>query len=374
MLVASALALAPAPGEDEPLPALSSAQDGKVDVYYFWGIGCHYCARVEDFINSIPGKYPQVNLVKIEIYYSSTGQAMYWDYTSRYQIKDPVIPLIFIGDQYLMNVDPIRNGLDKAIQEAIDEGPAVDPPDHNKPDPSDSSTGAVGPIGPSKDLTIAMVIGASLADSINPCAISVMVFLLMFMSNLGDRRKVLYVGVAYTVTVFVVYFVAGLGLLVFLHSMSMTRAVYYIAAALSIALGVVNIRDYFTMGRKEKATLAIPESRKPMIKRFVARASIPAAIALGLMVSLFELPCTGGVYLAILSLLSNSMTMVEGIPYLLLYNAIFVLPLGIILAIFYKGASPDKINAWSLERRRALRLLLGVVMIAIGGIMLFEAL
>jgi cytochrome c biogenesis protein CcdA len=309
--------------------------------------------------------------VELEIYHNSTNQQLFYEFSQRYGVKDPKIPAVFLADVAMIAEDEIEELLEPTIQRIIDSDYTIAPPE---PVPGgDNTTGSVGP-GPSKDLTIAMVIGASLADSINPCAISVMVFLLMFMSNLGDRKKVLYVGVAYIVAVFLGYFIAGLGLLTFLHSTSMTRAVYYIAASLSIALGLINIKDFFLMGRKsdEKATLAIPESRKPLIKKYIEKASIPAAIVLGIVVSLFELPCTGGVYLAILSLLSNSMTMWEGIPYLALYNAIFVLPLGIILGVFYRGTTADKLNTWRLEKRRWLRLLLGVVMMAIGGIMLYE--
>ncbi len=220
----------------------------------------------------------------------------------------------------------------------------------------------------STDLTIGMVIAAAAVDSINPCAISVMIFLLMFLTSLGNKRRVLLVGIAYIVTVFLVYFIAGVGLLTFLQSTSMTRYVYYGAALLSIAIGVINIKDYFFPGNKP--TVAIPESRKPLIKKYIEKASIPAAVALGAMVSAFELPCTGGIYLAILSLLGDSMTAAQGIPYLVLYNLIFVVPLIVILGIIYMGVSPEKANEWRLEKRSKLRLVVGLVMLLLGAMML----
>ena len=218
------------------------------------------------------------------------------------------------------------------------------------------------------DLTIAMVIVAAAADSINPCAISVMIILLIFLTSLGNKRRVLLVGLVYIITVYVVYFMAGLGIMAFLQSTTMTRTIYYIAAILSMVIGLVNIKDYFSFGKKP--TLAIPESRKPMIKRYIEKASIPAAMVLGVIVSLFELPCTGGIYFAILSLLGDSMTAAQGIPYLALYNAIYVLPLAVILAIFFMGVSADRANSWRLENRRMLRLVVGVVMLLLGAMML----
>jgi cytochrome c biogenesis protein CcdA len=195
-----------------------------------------------------------------------------------------------------------------------------------------------------------------------------MIFLLLFLTSLGNKRKVLLVGIFYIATVYVVYFVAGLGLLTFLQSMSMTRIVYYAAAVLSIAIGLINIKDYFFPGNKP--TVAIPESRKPMIKKYIEKASIPAAVALGGMVALFELPCTGAIYFAILNLLGDNMTLAQGIPYLALYNAIFVLPLVIILVIISMGVSAEKANSWRLENRSILRLAVGLVMVVLGAMML----
>jgi cytochrome c biogenesis protein CcdA/fibronectin type 3 domain-containing protein len=222
--------------------------------------------------------------------------------------------------------------------------------------------------GFSTDLTLGMVVGAAIIDSINPCAISVLIFLLMFLTSLGNRRRVLLVGIAYIVTVFLVYLIAGIGLLTFLQSTSMTLYVYYAAAVLSIAIGAINIKDYVFPG--DKPTVAIPESRKPLIKKYIEKASVPAAVGLGAMVSLFELPCTGGIYLAILSLVGNNMTLDQGMPYLVLYNLIFVLPLAIILVLIYFGVSAKKANEWRLEKRSKLRLVIGVVMLVLGAGML----
>jgi cytochrome c biogenesis protein CcdA len=222
--------------------------------------------------------------------------------------------------------------------------------------------------GSSTDLTIGMVIVAAIVDSINPCAISVMIFLLLFLTSLGNKRRVLLVGIAYIVTVFLVYFMAGLGLLTFLQSTAMTRYVYYAAAVLSIAIGLINIKDFIFPSNKP--TVAIPESRKPMIKKYIEKASIPGAVVLGAMVSLFELPCTGGIYIAILSLLGDNMTAAQGIPYLALYNLIFVLPLAVILVIIYYGVSAEKANLWRLEKRSLLRLAIGLVMLLLGAMML----
>jgi cytochrome c biogenesis protein CcdA len=367
---------------------ISSTGNGtnEITVYFFYGNGCPHCALVEPLIDSLSAKYPQTNFQKLEVYYNSNNQALFSQLNSRYGITNPVVPEVFLPDKALVSDDAIKNDLEAEIQRLINANNTppentntTDPGDVNNTStadnngtigpPSDNSTDAGG-IYPSTKLTIAMVIVAALADSINPCAISVMIFLLIFLTSLGSRRRVLLVGAAYIVSAYLAYFMAGLGVLTFLQSSTITRYVYYGAAVLSIVIGAVNIKDYFSSSKEP--TLAIPESRKPMIKKYIERASVPAAIVLGFSVSLFELPCTGGIYLAILSLLSKNMTMAEGIPYLALYNAIFVLPLVVILVIFIMGVSAEKASSWRLEKRKTLRLAMGLVMLFLGVVMLLE--
>jgi cytochrome c biogenesis protein CcdA len=91
---------------------------------------------------------------------------------------------------------------------------------------------------------------------------------------------------------------------------------------------------------------------------------------LGVLVGIFELPCTGGIYLAILGLMSRSYTLMEGLPYLGLYNIVFVLPLVLILILVAYGISPERANAWRVLNRRKLRLIVGLAMIIIGVIII----
>jgi cytochrome c biogenesis protein CcdA len=76
------------------------------------------------------------------------------------------------------------------------------------------------------------------------------------------------------------------------------------------------------------------------------------------------------VYLAILGLLGNRMTLAEGIPYLLFYNLIFVLPLILILLVIYWGGTPERMEEFRTGSSRWVRLVMGIVMVALGAAML----
>jgi len=203
---------------------------------------------------------------------------------------------------------------------------------------------------------------------VNPCAFAVLVFLLLSIITLESRQRVLAVGGAYIAAVFLFYLLSGIGLFTIVQQTGFSSVLFIGAAILAIILGLVNVID--VIRKNEGFILAIPESRKTTVERYIRDASLPGAFVLGILVGIFELPCTGGIYLAILGLMSKTLTFGQGLPYLLLYNFIFVLPLIAILLVVAFGLSVEKVHSWRLENRRMLRLLIGLSMIAIGIVML----
>lgn len=220
-----------------------------------------------------------------------------------------------------------------------------------------------------QSLTIPAIVGAAVIDSINPCAFAVLIFLVGYLSLIGSPKRILRIGLIYIFTVFITYFLAGLGILQIVASFKLASMISKLAAILLIILGLINLKDFFWYGRG--LSLAIPESRKPLLERYVRRASALGAIALGFLVAAFELPCTGGIYLGVLCLMAQTCAKLRGIFYLLLYNLIFILPLLVILALAYLGFSSEKLETWRIKYRRWMRLAAGLFLIILGLLMLF---
>jgi cytochrome c biogenesis protein CcdA len=270
--------------------------------------------------------------------------------------------MVFIGSDVLIGSIQVRDSLEERIL-YYSTNPPICPLKYNytATDPHDISPST------SIELTLSAIITAAIIDSINPCAFAVLILLLIYLTSMGASKRTLKIGLIYILTVFVVYFLSGLGLLRIIQSLQVTGPVFKIAALVSILAGLINVKDFFWYGKG--ITLAIPKSKIATIEKYIAQASVPAAIVLGILVSLFELPCTGGVYLAILSLIARN-AVASAIPYLLLYNLIFVLPLFIILFVVYFGFSAEKADKLRVEKRKWLRLVMGLVMLAIGIAML----
>jgi cytochrome c biogenesis protein CcdA len=159
-----------------------------------------------------------------------------------------------------------------------------------------------------------------------------------------------------------VYFSAGMGLMKILMNYSDAMNYVILAAAIIVLIGgIIEIKDFFWYGKG--VSLRIPSRVKPFLERISKKGTVWAVILLGIVVALVELPCTGGIYLAILSVMHVNKTF--GVGYLFLYNLIFVLPLLAMVVFAYFGTKTQKITKWTEEHKKWMRLAAGIVMVAL---------
>ena len=223
-----------------------------------------------------------------------------------------------------------------------------------------------------QEFTLPVVLIAAAIDSINPCAIGVLLFLASIMLKVSSERETLLrLGTVYITTVYVVYTLSGLGLIWFQYELirrGFTEIVGTIVGALVVALGFIEIKDFFWYGKG--ISLEIPSRYKEKIIEMAQTISFPGMITLGGFVALVELPCTGGPYLAITTILAKSFDM-QAFLYLLLYNGIFVLPLVVILLMIYYGAATLRLKKWRETKRKWMNLATGLLMIVLGTFLIF---
>ncbi len=217
----------------------------------------------------------------------------------------------------------------------------------------------------------------AIADSVNPCMISVMVLMVASLAALGLERKDLIIRAAiFTLTVFVTYLLLGILLFYgysYIYALSVAVGGFNILKALLVAVliigGIINIRDAIVGGH---ATLAIPDSAKPKIQALLTYVSVLATVLLATFVTIVELPCTGIFYIGLIAYLhSVSHSIVTLLPVLIYYNVIFALPEIIITLFVWKGIDPNTLKEWYGNHRRGMRLLEGLTMILLGLLVYF---
>ncbi len=222
--------------------------------------------------------------------------------------------------------------------------------------------------------TLTLVITSAAIDSINPCAIGVLILMVsVILGQGGGTKKLLTNGLAYIFAIFATYLVAGLGLVYFFTAIPMVIAEYLSLAvgALVILAGVLEIKDFFWYGKG--FSLQIPKKFADMIHDYsTKKTTLFGVMFLGAFVAAVELPCTGAPYLAIITILRIDFNLMA-FALMVLYNLIFVSPLLVILFLVAGGTKINVVAKWKEEGKGKMRLFMGLLLIALGWILILIA-
>lgn len=340
----------------------SAGTNATLFALYFYGNGCSHCENVKPLIADIRARYPELRLEMLEINDNTTNRETFLAVYSRYGLGTTTfIPTIFIGEYALVGESEVKDHFEEKIlleKQRIASGVSAN---LSPADPGNlPETPALSPF---------VVVFAALVDSANPCGLSVLVFLLLSMAAAGDRRRIMLVGGVYIAAMFLFHLLVGIGLFSALALSGLAKPFSVIGGALALILGVITLADTFR--NTENYLLSIPESRKGLLGTYIRRATLPAAFLLGILAGLLGFSCTGGIYISILGLMGRDMTVMAGLPWLILYNLVFVLPLAIVTLLVAYGFSPDRADRWRTEYKRTIRGVIGIILVALGLVILF---
>jgi len=213
------------------------------------------------------------------------------------------------------------------------------------------------------------VIVTGLLDSVNPCAFAVILLLIAFLFTLRKSRgRILQLGFVYIGMIFLVYFAIGLGILGTVRLSDEPHFVARLGAWLLIGLGVLNLIEHYVPQFPVK--LHMPAFAGARARELIGKASLPATIGAGVLVGLCTFPCSGGIYVSVITLLNAKTTMAWGASYLALYNVMFVLPLIVILMAAGNRVTAKAWAGWERQNALDIRLWYGVAMVTLGFVML----
>jgi len=225
-------------------------------------------------------------------------------------------------------------------------------------------------------LTFAKVIFLASVDAVNPCALAVLALVLLAIFSYDPKKKnVLLAGFAFIVSIFIIYFLYGLAIIKFfqfIQTFTVARVwSYKILGILAIILGVLNIKDFISYKPGTLGT-EMPLSLRPKVKKIISGITSPiGAFIIGIFVTLFLLPCTIGPYVIAGGILSN-LQILKAIPWLLLYNLIFILPMAVVVILVYFGFKKvEDVSGWKEKNIRYLHFWAGIIMVVLGLIMFF---
>ena len=358
---------------------LISVVSASTEVILIKSPGCHKCADAERTLDSVMSEDKDIRLTSYD-YFSDDGHRV----IRTYRTKD--VPAIVIGKQVINYRD--YNGdnqkLDKMIRAALanqsfslnssynNSGTNISTLSPNRSSGNQSFYGS-GEIdlGSMTLSTIFTVFAAGLLAGFNPCLLGILVFLAAsVMSSSGRRRDLMMMIISFSLGIFTMYFLFGLGMQHVLQARTAADGFRYALTFFLVVLGLLHIEDARRLNKGGNSMFRTDWVMK-YVEAGVNGKRLSSYFLIGALFSLVKAPCVGAVYLAILDVIS-ARSYAEGAVYLVFYNLGIVLPIILLGGLIALGMSPEQVDKFRKDYRATIRLVTGLALLALAPLIYFQ--
>jgi|LGVE01.1.fsa_nt_gb cytochrome c biogenesis protein CcdA len=329
-----------------------------------------YDLESHDYITEYSYEDDEGNTVNV------TALDIYDAFNESYERGIKGAPVVFVGDTYFEGLEDIQNAVNQNTIFDLSDDPLLD----ISVEEGQAYQNLEGIVG------FFLVVGAGLLDGFNPCAIAL---LLLFVSLLGfseKKRVLILVSIVYIFALFISYFLIGTLFLSVLEKYAAAFAsilvfINWFIALLCLLLFTLNIYDFFQIRKanygkiKSQLPKFIQRFNKKIVKTFTNSINseennrglisiLLLTFILGILLSVTELLCTGGIYLPILY---GIHTIQSSYAYILLliYNLMFVVPLIIIAVVAVRLKSVMSVSNYIREHMSLIKLLNSMLFLGI---------
>ena len=332
--------------------------------------GCTKCAAAERTLEKIGQEVP-LN-VSGHYYYSEEGHRI----IKQYRARD--VPAIIIGMQVINYRDYEGDNalLERLIRDALANqtfsSPAFALPGNDSTKQGISTANETGLNLQEFSLySISAVLGAGLVAGFNPCLLGILVFLAAsVLSSSGKRREMVTMVVFFSLGIFAMYFLFGLGMQRLLQTEAIASAFRYILTAFLLLAGLSQVWDALRL-KQGKPSLFRTDWALKYFQAGVDKGRFSSYFLIGALFSLVKAPCVGAIYLAILDLLS-ARSYFEGAAYLFFFNLGVVLPIILLGGGIALGMSPEQVDAFRRDHRVGMRLFTGLALLALAPLIYWQ--
>ncbi|MDD1758741.1 MAG: cytochrome c biogenesis CcdA family protein [Methanotrichaceae archaeon] len=220
--------------------------------------------------------------------------------------------------------------------------------------------------------SVATVFAAGLLAGFNPCILAILAFLASSMlASTGRRRDILAMVATFTLGMFVVYIIFGVGLFSVLRETSTATLFRAILAAILLILGLMQLEDARRLHMGGTSIFRTDWTKK-YVYGVVTSRRLSSYFLLGALFSLVRAPCVGGIYIAIIGMISSQGYASSGLSYLVIYNLGIALPVLFIGGIIALGMSPEQVDQFRNKHKVAIRLITGITLIAMAPLIYWQ--
>ena len=382
------------PPPSSPWYHLDERGDVQVDLYYGWLSTCPHCAKARPFVAELEAHLPWLTVHSLQLDGDSeANRQLIVDLAASIGEEIQSVPAFLFAGR-------LRTGFDEATTTGVslraelvayhDElvaalprpstsaTPAASATPTPSPTPAGAGTSVVLPLaGPVDARTISLPVLAIVLgglDAFNPCALSVLLFLLSVLVGSRSRRRMALIGGTFVLVSGLTYFVLMAAWLNLFLLFGALRVVTLVAGGAAVLAALINIKDFAWFGHGP--SLVIPGSAKPAIfgrmldlsETTRLTALVAGTVLVAVVANSYEMLCTGGfpvVFTRVLTL--SSLPLGTYYAYLLLYNVVYVAPLLAVVAFFTWKLGSRGISEREMRR---LKLLSGLLMLGLGLLLL----
>jgi cytochrome c-type biogenesis protein len=337
--------------------------------------GCTKCAAAERLLDGMAGE-EDLNITSY-YYYTDEGHRI----IKEKNVKGD-IPAIVIGNRSISYKDykGDEDKLERFIRDALanqsgSEGTVQSAIQYNNFSNNQTNQSII--LNGETDLsrmsfsTLSAVLAAGLVAGFNPCLLGILVFLsASVLSSSGRRRELILMVVFFSLGIFTMYFLFGLGVQRLLQTEAVFTTFRNVVVAFLVVMGMAHILDAVKLRSGGKSMFRTDWALK-YFQSGVDKGRLSSYFLVGALFSLVKAPCVGAVYLAILDMIS-ARSYAEGAVYLLFYNLGIILPIIIIGGFMALGMSPEQVDAWRKDYRAGIRLFTGLMLLALAPLIYWQ--
>jgi len=228
----------------------------------------------------------------------------------------------------------------------------------------------VGRVDATRTSLVVLTVTIGALDGFNPCSFFVLFFLLSLLAHARSKGRIVVIGGTFVFFSGMFYFLFMSAWLNIFLVIGNLRFITAAAGALALVVAVINIKDFFRF--KQGVSLVIPDSAKPklfermrgLMKSSRTSTMFAGTVALAVAANSYELLCTAGFPMVFTRALTlRGLTDYQRYLYIALYNAVYVVPLAVIVVVFAVTLGTRRLSEW---QGRVLKLFSGAMMLALG--------
>ena len=347
----------------------SNIEDGKINLYLFYGQECPHCEEERIWLDKIIKEYEnKINVYYFEVWHNDENVIIMNKAKEKLEITSNNIPLTIISDKYYVGFSDI---IGSRIEENIKEYLEIN---------SNSNIIKLPLLGNvnMKEVSIPLVtIILGLINGFNPCSMWVLLFLINMLFGIKSKKKSWIIGFTFLFVSFVIYFLSLLGINI-LVDVTTYKWMKIIIGLIILVVGLLNIRKYIRM-RKEEVSCEVVSDKKrkkiiDRIKKVIESKTLLLAIIgvsiLAASINVIGLACSLGFPLVFNELLTiNEITGISKIIYLLLFTLFYLLD---DIIIFILSMITLESKAISNKYTKLTTIISAIIMIIIGILLIVK--